>query len=140
MGYSLCIPRSTAFIAIISDGTTEWHVAATALLSGDTLTLQGFHIHDRSEDLLALARDLAGMSVQLRRRVPAVGTVLVVAELRTRRGLSRREYAGLLGLDVRTLQNLEQNRNRPDSAAISLVRVFDRTPDTVEEALTEPVA
>jgi len=34
-------------IAIIPDGTAGWRVATTALLSGDTLTLQGFHIPRR---------------------------------------------------------------------------------------------
>ena len=73
---------------------------------------------DGTEDLLALARDLAGMSVQLRRRVPAVGTVLDVTELRTRSGLSQREYPELLGPDVsfRIGNMIETIRIPPPSA------------------------
>jgi DNA-binding transcriptional regulator YiaG len=93
----------------------------------------------RSEDLHRLASDLATLNVELRRKVPVSGAIADITEMRTRRGLSQREYADLLGLDVRTLQNWEQGRNRPDPAAVSLMRIFDRAPDMVGEALTEPV-
>jgi putative transcriptional regulator len=59
--------------------------------------------------------------------------------MRARYGLSQREYADLLGIDVRTLQNWEQGRNRPDPAAVSLMRIFAHAPETFEEALSEPV-
>jgi DNA-binding transcriptional regulator YiaG len=90
----------------------------------------------KTEDLHMLANDLANLKVELRRKLPVSEDI---AEMRARRGLSQREYADLLGLDIRTLQNWEQGRNRPDPAAISLMRVFDRAPDMVGEALTEPV-
>ncbi len=93
----------------------------------------------KTEDLHLLASDLANLHVELRRKLPAPGKIAEIAEMRARRGLSQREYADLLGLDIRTLQNWEQGRNRPDPAAISLMRVFDRAPDLVGEALTEPV-
>jgi DNA-binding transcriptional regulator YiaG len=94
----------------------------------------------RSVDLQALAGDLAAMNVELRRRLPVSAQFVDIAALRARRGLSQREYADLLGLDVHTLRNWEQGRNRPDPAAVSLMRIFDRSPDTVGEALTEPVS
>jgi DNA-binding transcriptional regulator YiaG len=94
----------------------------------------------KTEDLHLLANELAAMSVELRRRLPVSGDAVDIAGMRSRRGLSQREYADLLGLDVRTLQNWEQGRNRPDPAAVSLMRIFDCAPDTVEAALTEPVA
>jgi DNA-binding transcriptional regulator YiaG len=90
----------------------------------------------KTEDLRVLAHDLAILNVELRRKLPVSEDI---AEMRARRGLSQREYADLLGLDIRTLQNWEQGRNRPDPAAVSLMRVFDRAPDMVGEALTEPV-
>jgi DNA-binding transcriptional regulator YiaG len=93
----------------------------------------------RSEDLAALAGDLANLNVELRRRRGTLGEALDIAALRARYNLSQRQYADLLAIDVRTLQNWEQGRNRPDPAAITLMRVFDRSPDVVEEALTEPV-
>lgn len=94
----------------------------------------------KAEDLRALAADLAGMNVELRQRLTALGAAFDIATMRMRLGLSQREYAELLGLDLRTLQNWEQGRNRPDPAAINLMRIFDRAPDLVEEALTEPVS
>jgi DNA-binding transcriptional regulator YiaG len=92
-----------------------------------------------TEDLRVLASELAVMNVELRKKLPVSGSNVDIVEMRARRGLSQREYADLLGIDVRTLQNWEQGRHRPDPAAISLMRVFDRAPDLVEEALTEPV-
>ena len=93
----------------------------------------------RYEDMAALARDLAAMNVQVRRRVPAVEAVPDLAEARGRHGLSQREFADLLGVDVRTLQNWEQGRNRPDPAALSLMRAFDHAPEVFEEAISEPI-
>jgi hypothetical protein len=43
-------------IAIIPDGTAGWRVATTALLSGDTLTPQGFHIHGAGRGSTSVAR------------------------------------------------------------------------------------
>ncbi len=93
----------------------------------------------KTENLHVLAGDLAAFNVELRRKLPVSGAVADVAAMRARRRLSQREYADLLGLDIRTLQNWEQGRNRPDPAAVSLMRVFDLAPDTVGEALTEPL-
>jgi DNA-binding transcriptional regulator YiaG len=92
-----------------------------------------------SEDLRALARELGEMNVQLRRRRSTTEDSEGVAALRARHGLSQREYAELLGIDMRTLQNWEQGRNRPDPAAVSLMQIFDHAPDLFEEALSEPV-
>jgi DNA-binding transcriptional regulator YiaG len=91
-------------------------------------------------DITALSADLATMNLQVRRRLPRVCAAPNVAEMRARHGLSQREYADLLGIDVRTLQNWEQGRNRPDPAAVSLMRLFAHAPDVFEEALSEPVA
>jgi len=93
----------------------------------------------QTEDLRRLSAELAEMNVELRRRRALPEQASDIAGMRARLGLSQREYADLLGLDVRTLQNWEQGRNRPDAAAINLMRVFERAPSTVEEALTEPV-
>jgi DNA-binding transcriptional regulator YiaG len=93
----------------------------------------------RTEDLSRLAAELASMNVELRRRLPLHGIAPDISELRTRHGLSQREYADLLGIDVRTLQNWEQGRNRPDPAALSLMRIFAHAPAVFEEALSEPI-
>lgn len=94
----------------------------------------------RQRDPVGLARDLADMNVQARRRTVVADEVVDIGALRVRHGLSQREYADLLGLDVRTLQNWEQGRNRPDPAALSLMRLFDRAPEVFEEVMSEPIA
>jgi len=91
------------------------------------------------EDLGLFARQLAEMNVEVRRRSPQPGGAVDISAMRKRQGLSQREYGDLLGIDVRTLQNWEQGRNRPDSAAISLMRLFAHAPEMVEDVLTEPV-
>ena len=88
-------------------------------------------------DVPALARDLALLDVRVyRRRDVAPG---VIGEVRARHGLSQREFAELLGIDVNTLQNWEQNRNKPDAAALSLVMAFDRAPNLIEQTAFEAV-
>ena len=89
-------------------------------------------------DIPALAADLAAMNVHTYRRrrlEPAL-----IAQVRTRHGLSQREFADMLGLDVDTLQNWEQGRNRPDPAALSLMMVFDKAPELIEQTAFEPIA
>ncbi len=88
-------------------------------------------------DLDALAAALAPLNVALRRRrvVPEPAAFLV--EVRTRHGLSQRQFADRLGFDVRTLQNWEQGRNKPDAAILNLVRIFDRDPQIVADAMFE---
>jgi len=113
----------------------EAHVAINKLAeSGWTMCAVS-----RLEDLRQLAQKLAEMNVQLRLRRSPVESSADIATMRSRHGLSQREYADLLGIDVRTLQNWEQGRNRPDPAALSLMRIFDRAPQAFEEALSEPV-
>ncbi len=94
---------------------------------------------DGRADVRALARDLRRMNVDARRRLAPAAATDHLAEIRNRHGLSQREFADLLGLDVRTLQNWEQGRNRPDSGTASLVLLFDRAPELVAELLSEPV-
>jgi DNA-binding transcriptional regulator YiaG len=88
-------------------------------------------------DIPALAADLAQLGVRVlrRRRLDAN----LVAQVRTRHGLSQREFAGILGIDIDTLQNWEQARSRPDAAALSLIMAFDNSPELVEQAALEPV-
>jgi len=93
----------------------------------------------KTEDRPALGRELAKMNVQLRRRRPAVESGEAIAAMRARYDLSQREYADLLGVDLRTLQNWEQGRNRPDPAAVSLMRIFAHAPDVFADALSERI-
>jgi DNA-binding transcriptional regulator YiaG len=90
-------------------------------------------------DLNQLATALAEMNVALRQRPRRFKEAVDIAALRADQGLSQREFADLLGLDVRTLQNWEQGRNRPDAAAVTPMRLFALAPAFVEDALTELV-
>lgn len=91
-------------------------------------------------DINELARDLPAMNVYLHRRRTVADPAAYIAEVRDRHHLSQREFANALGLDVRTLQNWEQGRNRPDAAVLSLIALFDRDPRLVEDVIFEPVA
>jgi len=88
-------------------------------------------------DLVALAHDLKSMNVSVRQRRLVDEPTTFIADLRARHGLSQRELADALGLDVRTLQNWEQGRNQPDAAALTLMLLFDRSPDLVKQVVFE---
>ena len=93
----------------------------------------------RTENLSALTTDLAGMNIELRQRFVPSDAPQDIAAFRAERDLSQREFADLMGIDIRTLQNWEQGRNRPDPAVLSLMRIFAHAPEVFEEALSEPV-
>lgn len=55
-----------------------------------------------------------------------------VSRLRERMKLSRALFAHYLRTNVRTLENWEQGRARPNAQAAVLLRLVERYPDTVE--------
>jgi putative transcriptional regulator len=55
------------------------------------------------------------------------------AEARRQVGLSQSEFAALLGVSVRTLQDWEQGRREPSGAAKTLLRIAARNPKAVLE-------
>lgn len=111
-----------AHVAISRLAAVSWAVCAVA----------------KNADTAILANDLAAMNVQLRVR-HTVAVQPDITSFREARNLSQREFADLMGIDLRTLQNWEQGRNRPDPAVLSLMRIFAHAPDVFEEALSEPV-
>jgi putative transcriptional regulator len=58
-----------------------------------------------------------------------------VAGVREQYGLSQSKFAGMLGISVRTLQNWEQRRRRPEGPARILLRVAARHPEAVLDAV-----
>ena len=58
-----------------------------------------------------------------------------VREIRKRYSLSQSEFAALLGISVRTLQNWEQGRRAPRGPARVLLQVAERHPDAVWDAV-----
>ncbi len=60
--------------------------------------------------------------------------VSTAAEARSRVGLSQREFAKLLGVSVRTVQDWEQGRREPSGAARTLLRIAAQNPEAVKAA------
>lgn len=63
-----------------------------------------------------------------------------VAIARYRVQMSQSEFAKLLGVSVRTLQEWEQGRRAPSGAACSLLRVATERPDVLRELFLDGVA
>ncbi len=55
-----------------------------------------------------------------------------VTRLRERMNLSRAVFARYLRTNVRTVENWEQGRARPNAQAAVLIKLVERFPDTVE--------
>ena len=55
--------------------------------------------------------------------------------IRERTGLSQGRFAILIGVSVRTLQNWEQGRRRPQGTAESLLKIVQNDPEGAMKAL-----
>ena len=56
---------------------------------------------------------------------------LDIKEIREQFVLSQAQFAALLGVSIKTLQNWEQGRRKPDGAAQVLLQVAAKHPDAV---------
>ena len=88
--------------------------------------LQAFH-----RDLLRSVKQMkSGASASKTRvKIPAVVSV------RNSSGLSQAQFAALLGVSVRTLQKWEQGAREPSGAAKSLIRIAQRHPGVLADAM-----
>jgi len=86
---------------------------------------------DIGAELLASVRAIKEGKVGRVNMVP----VSIAAEARQRLGLSQAQFAGLLGVSVRTFQDWEQGRREPSGAAKTLLRIAAIRPDAVHEAM-----
>ncbi len=88
------------------------------------------------EELLGSVREagaiLRGQKTPSRRIV--VGSSGVRA-IRARTRLSQSEFAHLIGVSVKTLQNWEQDRRRPTGPAAALLRIISRVPQLAVKAI-----
>lgn len=87
-----------------------------------------------SEELERFKRDLLKSVKQMRRGEAARVTRVKVpeaAEARSRTGLSQEQFARLLGVSARTLQDWEQGRREPTGAAKTLLRVAYEHPEVL---------
>ena len=81
------------------------------------------------------AEILEGIRQIKRGEVGRVTTVPPVAETRARVGLSQSEFARLLGVSVRTLQEWEQGRRAPSGPARMLLAIAHKNPKVLLEAV-----
>ncbi|MGM8932824.1 helix-turn-helix domain-containing protein [Salinicola halophyticus] len=59
-----------------------------------------------------------------------------VAEARSKTGLSQRQFAEILHISPRTLQEWEQGRRKPSGAAKALIQIAFHHPEVIKEDLT----
>jgi putative transcriptional regulator len=64
-------------------------------------------------------------TLRVRRTIP----IAPPAEIRARMELSQQEFATILGVSVRTLQEWEQGRRQPTGPARALLRIADQQPE-----------
>lgn len=84
---------------------------------------------DIGAELLESVRDMN--SGRAARRTDVHLPAVTVARNRT--GLSQQEFARVLGVSKRTLQEWEQGRREPSGAARTLIRIAERHPEMLRE-------
>ena len=77
---------------------------------------------------------LLGLRQLKKGRVGRVTTLPPIADIRTRTGLSQVEFARLLGVSVRTLQEWEQGRRVPSGPARMLLNIAHKNPKALLES------
>jgi putative transcriptional regulator len=91
------------------------------------------------EDFKKLVKSVKQMGAIMRGEdVPHRRTVLSkidVKALRERTNLTQSEFSEMIGVSIRTLQNWEQGRREPEGPAKALLRVVEREPEAVLNAL-----
>lgn len=87
---------------------------------------------DLGAELLQSVREMKA-NVRGREHHPQLSDV-VRARITT--GFSQSQFADLLGVSLRTLQDWEQGRREPSGAARTLIRVAERHPKILQELAT----
>ncbi|NCP78719.1 MAG: helix-turn-helix domain-containing protein [Desulfuromonadales bacterium] len=86
---------------------------------------------DIGTELLQAIRDLKSGKVGRKSTVE----ISPIAEARHKLELSQAEFAQLLGVSLRTLQEWEQGRRQPSGAAKSLIAIAIKRPEILKEIL-----
>ena len=87
-------------------------------------------------EMQAFANDVLESIRQAKRGEGRAHRVMLsaAAEARSKVGMSQSEFAQLLGVSIRTLQDWEQGRREPSGAARMLLRIAVRSPEVVRLA------
>ena len=87
-------------------------------------------------ELLASVKE-AGEVIHGKRKASRVTQVQIpdVSAIRSKFKLTQQKFAQLLGISTRTLQNWEQGIRNPEGPAIALLKVAEKNPEAVYEAL-----
>ena len=78
---------------------------------------------------------LSGLQEIKRGEHSRIITVPDIAQTRAKVGLSQSQFAQLLGVSVRTLQDWEQGRRRPSGAARTLLMIADKNPQAILDVM-----
>jgi DNA-binding transcriptional regulator YiaG len=79
------------------------------------------------------AKEISHGNASPSRRI--VFSALDVRRVREKTGLSQTQFANMICVSVRTLQNWEQGRRSPNGPAAALLRVVSDAPHLVKETL-----
>lgn len=91
---------------------------------------------DIGAELLQAVRDMkAGKG-----KVVAKIDVPPVVTARMKSGLSQSQFASLMGVSVRTLQDWEQGRRQPSGAAQTLITIAEQQPKVLRQVLKAQAA
>jgi putative transcriptional regulator len=92
---------------------------------------------DEALEAFESSRDLAAeLRKSVKEMIARKGTKVAVSPVvsaRIKSGLSQSQFAGLLGVSVRTLQEWEQGRRSPSKAAQTLITIAERRPEVLRE-------
>ena len=89
-------------------------------------------------EILAFQRDLVRSVKQMKAGKAAKKTrvkVPPVVSARQASGLSQAQFAQVLGISMRTLQKWEQGEREPSGAAKTLIRIAQRHPGVLADAM-----
>lgn len=93
----------------------------------------------KDDDFQKLVESVKQMgSIMRGEKAPHRRTVVTktnVKHLREKTGLTQAEFSKMIGVSIRTLQNWEQGRREPEGPAKALLRVVERQPEAVLNAL-----
>jgi DNA-binding transcriptional regulator YiaG len=105
------------------------HDVLNRLAYGETAAVELY-----AEDAHALESELFALGV---RAFPITPPEPDLKRIRQRLGLSQAEFSIRFGLELDTVQNWEQGRTHPDSAARILLSVIEAYPECVDAILTK---